>query len=160
MTEKHTKGFTLIELLVVVAIISLLSSIVMSSLTSARVKAKDSKIKEEFHQLQQALYLYYDKHGKYPNETPVGASPWSDNFNSMAQQLVSDGVLGSVPTPPANNFYLYYNYGPGNSMGALVVSYISTLSTTGVSPSCRPWAAGTNWCSQSNTSEYCLCNPY
>lgn len=35
-------GFTLIELLVVVAIISLLSSIVFASLSSARVQAKDS----------------------------------------------------------------------------------------------------------------------
>lgn len=38
--NKHTKGFTLIELLVVISIISLLSSIVMSSLNSAREKAR------------------------------------------------------------------------------------------------------------------------
>ena len=38
------KGFTLIELLVVVAIISILSSVVMASLNSARVKEKMPRV--------------------------------------------------------------------------------------------------------------------
>jgi len=60
-------GFTLIELLVVVAIISLLSSVVMASLTSARGKAKDAAIKEAAIQLQNLMALNYSDSGGYGN---------------------------------------------------------------------------------------------
>lgn len=42
---KTNKGFTLIELLVVVAIIGILSSVVLASLSSARNRGKDAAVK-------------------------------------------------------------------------------------------------------------------
>jgi prepilin-type N-terminal cleavage/methylation domain-containing protein len=61
----NKKGFTLIELLVVVSIIGLLATIVMVSLNSARVKARDVKRKADLGAIQIALELYYDKYGSY-----------------------------------------------------------------------------------------------
>ena len=56
-------GFTLIELLVVIAIISLLSSIVLASLTTARNKAKDAAIKEDLVGVRTSAALYYSDNG-------------------------------------------------------------------------------------------------
>jgi len=55
------KGFTLIELLVVVAIISLLSSVVMASLNSARAAARDVHRRTSLKQVATALELVRKK---------------------------------------------------------------------------------------------------
>lgn len=63
---KTSKGFTLIELLVVISIISLLSSIVLTSVNSARAKARDTRRKSDMRQLELAIQLYYDTNGTFP----------------------------------------------------------------------------------------------
>ncbi|HBM45419.1 MAG: hypothetical protein UR85_C0011G0013 [Candidatus Nomurabacteria bacterium GW2011_GWF2_35_66] len=60
------KGFTLIELLVVIAIIGILSSVVVVSLQSARVKARDAKRIADVDAIKSALSLYYDSNASYP----------------------------------------------------------------------------------------------
>ncbi len=64
--NKRNKGFTLIELLVVISIIGMLSSVVLVSLQSARVKARETKLFVEVKELQKALELYRLDNGSYP----------------------------------------------------------------------------------------------
>lgn len=60
---KAKNGFTLIELLVVVAIISLLTSVIIASLTLARMKARDANRIATARSLKTALALWEDKSG-------------------------------------------------------------------------------------------------
>lgn len=69
MISRSKKGFTLIELLVVISVIGLLSSVVISFVNSARIKAKDSHRLVEVREVEKALALYYDKYGSYPIST-------------------------------------------------------------------------------------------
>lgn len=77
--NKKTSGFTLIELLVVIAIISLLSSVVMSSVASARSKARQAKRFTDINAIVQALALAYDSAGGYPSS---GASSYCIGLDS------------------------------------------------------------------------------
>ena len=61
----NKKGFTLIELLVVISIISFISSIVLASFQSAKLKTQEASIKKDLQSIKTQAELSYSKTGDY-----------------------------------------------------------------------------------------------
>lgn len=132
--KNKVKGFTLIELLVVISIIGLLSSVVLASLNSARVKARDAKRQSDMQQILTALNLYHDTYGCIPNVTGstcgvagggaysqsnVGGWDYSSQGGGFMTFLQTAGLFPTVPVDPLNTMtgdnnggyaYRYYCY--------------------------------------------------
>ena len=66
MNKKNTQnlmsGFTLIELLTVIAIMGILSAIVITSLTSARLKSRDTSVISQLSNMKVQAEIYFDTH--------------------------------------------------------------------------------------------------
>ncbi|MEK7662340.1 MAG: type II secretion system protein [Patescibacteria group bacterium] len=121
-------GFTLIELLVVIAITSLISSIVLASLNTAKKKARDAQRLSDMKQLQIALEFYYDKNGQYPSNTDGDdiCGGWDGGRNGgpgssdlFMQPIEAANFMQRTPSDPIATGgcggYAYYLYPAGNS---------------------------------------------
>ncbi len=113
--RQNNQGFTLIELLVVVAIIGILSSVVLSSLSTARMKARDARRVSDLKQIRIALESYFADNGHYP-PTACG---WD-----------------------CNSYYSSYSDSSWNTLKSHLAGYISNLPKDPINSSCAPWTDG------------------
>lgn len=141
--NKKTSGFTLIELLVVIAIISLLSSVVLASLNSARSKARDARRIADIRQIQTALELYYDSYGNYPVMTESecgGTEGYTVSNNNFMQMLVTNKFLATYPVDPAGtNCNLQYT-ATGDQKGYVVFVHFELKPNTGCNGNAPYWS--------------------
>ncbi len=61
-----TPGFTLIELMVVISIIGILTAAIGGNYMTSRMRARDSERKNGLSQVRNALEIYFNDHGYYP----------------------------------------------------------------------------------------------
>lgn len=135
--KKQNKGFTLIELLVVIAIISLLSSIVMASLSSARMKARDAKRLATLRSIGTALELYYSKYGSYPEWSTAtwgrdcgGFRGDNDPTNTFLQPLVTEGFLTAyIDDPDTGECKIQYR-SEKSGQGYRIVQHMEAIPNT------------------------------
>ena len=85
MIKKSSKGFTLIELLVVIAIIGILAATVLASLSSARSKGNDAKVKSQLSSTRAAAEIYYSTNSNYGGATDntCAAGVWADSTSGL-----------------------------------------------------------------------------
>ena len=102
MSTKTKKGFTLIELIVVVAIISLLSSIVISSLNVAKQKSADTAKIRVLQEFRTALNMYYNDNGSYPGSTATELAKLTGGttkyISSVNSNIKYKGRQSNLPT--------------------------------------------------------------
>ncbi len=152
------RGFTLIELLVVIAIIGLLSSVVLASLNSARIKGRDARRLSDLHQIQLGLQLYYQDNGHYPASGGTwwyscDTAAWNQFKTALAvsfpSQLPVDPINTSCGGPWNVNYYTY-TYG---SNGGDKYDLVTALEQSGSPLSCgvkrykyHDWGGESVWC--------------
>ncbi len=102
--SNHQGGFTLIELLVVISIIGLLSSMVLASLNSTRIKARDGKRAQDLRTMQTVLELYrVSNNGNVPLTASWKCSDCSGSFfdaTFFTTNFVTPGHISTWPTDP------------------------------------------------------------
>lgn len=70
--KRLSKGFTLVELLVVMAIMGVLVTLIGTSFRSSMMRGRDVQRKSDLKQIANALELFFNDYGYYPNADEGG----------------------------------------------------------------------------------------
>lgn len=77
--KKRRNGSFLIELLIALAIMAIFSGTALMGVAPQLQKARDTKVKEDFIQVRNALTQYYDDVGCFPQSIPTCGQSFSRN---------------------------------------------------------------------------------
>lgn len=108
MRIQKQKGFTLIELLIVIAIIGILATISITSLNTARIKARDVCRISDLRQVALALEMYYSDNTNVGYPGASGSNQWGDETWGMVKVLQDSKYFSVAPSDPGTGSYEYW----------------------------------------------------
>lgn len=111
--QGSVRGFTLIELLVVISIIGLLSAVVLASLQTARLNARDAAIKQELLQLANLAEFEHNETKSYVGlnrnqwalTVACDSMSFTGNYASKAKEICKSIVAKTGRTGTQSAFY-------------------------------------------------------
>ena len=115
------RRFSLIELLVVISIISLLSSVVLSSLNSARAKASDSAVKAAMKQIASQAQNYLVSNQGFGTGTGGGTDTASCVAGVFADSRLTE-IKNNITANAAAGATITCNTGSSGILWAMSVS--------------------------------------
>lgn len=128
--KKNEHGFTMIELLVVVAIIGMLSAAVIASVTTARMKSRDTRRLSSITAIQKALELAQSSVG-YPGVASqtyvVGTGSCATGFTALSTLLVPTYIPSIAPDPLGDRCIYYIPSADGQGYRIVMQPEQSTL---------------------------------
>jgi prepilin-type N-terminal cleavage/methylation domain-containing protein len=107
-------GFTLIELLTVIAIIGILATIILTSLSTARAKGRDAKRISDLNNIKLALEEYYNDNGMYPKDIYSTNSSAAPPGNGLAPTYISVMPYDPLDAGTLTDKYTYTAIPPGS----------------------------------------------
>ncbi len=144
--KRSQKGFTLIELLVVVAIIGVLATIVLVSLNSARIKARDVRRLADIRQVALALEIHYDNNSAYIPVTGCVVI----NGDSLGDLIIYE-IMSALPVDPLVGNHYYYGTDSNTNAQHYVIRTVLEESVFGNS-----YPYDVYDCSCEEIGDYCL----
>lgn len=137
----HKRGFTLIELLVVISVIGLLSSVILSSLNSARAKSKTTVAKQQMATIVKGTVIAQGEANKTlmsitgsgctdcscrasNGYTPQSPGCYTATFTAFTNiQNATNGIFGNMTAmirdPWGNPYLLDENQGEGGNCSSI-----------------------------------------
>jgi prepilin-type N-terminal cleavage/methylation domain-containing protein len=132
---KRIRGFTLIELLIVVAIIGLLSSVVLSSMRDARLKAADAAVLQQARELRNLMEQERSNSGTYVAiksggawKPQSGCTGFTGQFATQATQ-VCQSLVKATSGYCSTSCVFFQSTNPNSSERYTIMAYLPYQST-------------------------------
>ena len=119
-TTRQT-GMTLVELLIVITIIGVLATIILSSVSTSRARAYDSKVKQQLWSFRSAAEIYFNSQNPV-NYGPVVPVCNAGIFAEMSPDLGSPGIYIVATNLPTNTITVCGSSGSAYAVKASLYS--------------------------------------